>query len=225
MAVEAPGSNRVEESTGRQGRNADDVPQSIRRRYFFDERGGPGTSFYVDAQVRRAAFRDEGRALVTDRADPNAIRDMIRIAQYREWNAIAVKGARAFRREAWLEGRVEGLQVQGYRPSERDLQELERREARRDRHAERRDDRQIRREQKQDHRQEQRVAGRDQLRVVEAVVRARIGDPSRQDALMCAARERVADWLERGARFLPPTELDRTARSDADRSFERQRKR
>lgn len=39
------------------------------------------------------------------------------------------------------------------------------------------------------------------MRVVEAVVRARVSDQERQQAIMNRARQRIADWLERGAHF------------------------
>ena len=44
----------------------------------------------------------------------------------------AVCGQDDFRREVWLEAGTAGLQVRGYKPSERDQQELERRLAGRD---------------------------------------------------------------------------------------------
>jgi hypothetical protein len=177
--------NTIEANNRSRSATVGDVPESMRRRYFTDERNGPGLGFYTDATVARAAFRDQGHRLSVDRADPNAIRDMAEIAKHRGWVIVTARGSAEFRREAWLMGRELGLEVRGYRPTERDLQELERRSARR----ERRDDRQVE------------AAAKSQLRVVDAVVRERVQDPDGQRRIMEAARTRIADWLERGATF------------------------
>jgi hypothetical protein len=58
--------------------------------------------------------------------DPNAIRDMAAIAHHRGWSIVKAQGSAEFRREAWLAGRSLGLEVRGYRPTERDLQDLHR---------------------------------------------------------------------------------------------------
>lgn len=193
-----------------------DVPDPVKRRYYTDDRGGEGLGFYVDARVQTAAFRDRGDRLVADRADPNAIRDMLVIAQHRRWASVAVSGSEGFRREAWLEGRSIGLEVQGYRPSERDLQELARRQSVHQQRTQ--DEREVRRERqgdRLDRRGDESEVGRERredarldrrLRVVDAVIRARLSDPRRQSEIMAAARERLADWLERGARSDPPRE-------------------
>lgn len=172
-----------------------DVPEALRRRYFLDGRGGPGLAFYVDATVKAPAFRDRGRQLVAVRTDPNAIRDMMAIARHRQWTIVTVRGAADFRREAWLAGRSAGLEVRGYRPSERDLQELERRARRRDRapdEAARHDwlSRPI-----------AEAGAKSRMAVVSAVVRGRVDDRTAQERILTAARARIADWLERGARF------------------------
>ena len=165
-----------------------DVPEAIRRRYYTEERGGPGLGFYIDARIVAPAFRDRGRELTTPRADPNAIRDMLEIARHRGWRSIEIKGSPEFRREAWLAGRAMGLEMWGYRIGDRDIQDLDRRLERRergqDRHVE--------------------ATARSQLRVVDAVVRQHVKDPDGQRRVMEAARARIADWLERGASFEPP---------------------
>ncbi len=187
-----------------------DVPEAIRRRYYTDDRNGPGQGFYVDATVTRPAFRDRGRQLVADRADPNAIRDMTEIARHRGWLIVTARGTTEFRREAWLAGRQAGLEVRGYQPTERDLQELERRRERRERSEIRRELQQERREDRRDRVEVTREAVRSRredlrgaapMQVVEAVVRARVQGDDNQRRIMDRARERIADWLERGSTF------------------------
>jgi hypothetical protein len=187
-----------------------DVPESLRRRYFTEERPGDGLGFYADARINTPAFRDRGRELVAARPDPNAIRDMALIAQHRGWRSVVVRGSEDFRRDAWLTGRAMGLDVRGYRATDRDLQELERRQASAQRADDRREIRHERREERRHHAEDGREAGRERrddaaadrrLRIVEAVVRDRIADPQRQSQIMAAARTRIADWLDRGAQF------------------------
>jgi hypothetical protein len=47
------------------------------------------------------------------------------------------------------------------------------------------------------------AAAQSRLRLVEAVVRARVPDRADQDRILAAARERIATWLEKGAQFRP----------------------
>jgi hypothetical protein len=202
-----------------------DVPEAIRRRYYTDDRSGPGQGFYVDATVTRPAFRDRGHQLIADRADPNAIRDMTEIARHRGWLIVTARGSAEFRREAWLTGRQAGLEVRGYQPTERDLQELERRHERRKRGDVRRELQQERRDERLDRAEDTRDdlrgrrddrRGAAQMRVVEAVLRARVQGDDNQRRIMDRARERIADWLERGATFEAKT-------PDRRRAPERQR--
>lgn len=171
---------------------AGDVPDRIRRRYLTDDRNGPGLAFYVDASIATPAFRDQGRRLSTDRNDPNVVRDLVAIAQHRGWTTISVRGQTGFRREAWIAARTAGLEVQGYRPTERDLQDLARRAARSPEPGSRRNERQQRHHD---------GGAQARLKVVEAVVRSRIVEPADQDRVLAAARQRLAAWLERGAGF------------------------
>lgn len=110
-----------------------DVPDPIKRRYYSEEPSfAPELRFYTDATGKNPAFRDTGDRLVARETSAEVIRDIIAIAQHRGWGAIEVRGQDDFRREVWLEAGTAGLQVRGYKPSERDQQELERRMAGRD---------------------------------------------------------------------------------------------
>lgn len=160
-----------------------DVPEQVRRRYLTESRNGPGLGFYADARSQAAVFRDQGRRLTTDRNDPHVVRDLVAIAQHRGWSTISVRGHSEFRREAWLIARAAGLEVRGYRPTERDQQHAERSGA----HASAKDS------------PSPDVQAR--LRVVESVVRSRVVEPSEQARILSAARSRLGHWLERGATF------------------------
>jgi len=188
------------------------VPDPMRRRYYLDEKGGPGLGFYVDARVQTPAFRDLGARLVTGRADPNAIRDMAHVALHRGWTTVVVHGEPEFRREAWLAATALGIEARGYQPTERDRQDLERRIAR----AARREERGPSAARGQSDRGEIVT-----LKIVEAVVRGRVADQPAQDRILRAARDRIAVWLERGAR-LKPIDL---ASSSTSREHARERQR
>lgn len=174
----------------RRGGTAGDVPDQMRRRYLTEPRGGPGLGFYTDARTSAAAFRDHGVRLTTDRNDPHVVRDLVAIAEHRGWTTISVRGHSEFRREVWMRAQAAGLEVKGYRPTERDRQ-----------HASRQGDRPPPTDRAQD--------GQSRLRVVEAVVRARVVEPAEQSRILAAARARLADWLERGATLRSPPGRDR----------------
>lgn len=208
--------NSVGPSGGRRRGAAGDVPERLRRRYYVDGRGGEGLGFYVDAKIDRPAFRDHGGRLTAARTDPNVVRDLTAIAQHRGWTVIVARGEASFRREAWVEGQALGLEVRGYRPTERDLQDVERRLASRSHTP---DDR------SRDPGEPKRAPSdrsvqnaRASLKVVEAVVRARIAEPAKQEAMLKGARGRIANWLERGAEF-------NRVRPARETSVERQRSR
>lgn len=130
-AVDAePERPRAKESTERAfstGRG--DVPEALKRRYFSED-GRLATAFFAGPGAKVAAFHDHGGKLTTHDVDPATIRDMVAIAAHRGWSTIQVRGDDDFRREVWMEARLAGLEVRGYRARERDQQELEaRREA------------------------------------------------------------------------------------------------
>jgi hypothetical protein len=176
-----------------------DVPERLRRRYLTDEHNGPGLGFYVDASIPSPAFRDQGDRLSTDRNDPNVIRDLVAIAQHRGWTIISVRGQTAFRRETWLTARSAGLEVLGYRPTERDMQDLARR-------TERTRNATADRNPKPRASPDPATPGASaRLKIVEAVVRDRIVEPAVQARILITARSRIADWLERGARRAAPS--------------------
>ncbi|MBG7614664.1 hypothetical protein IWC96_05130 [Brevundimonas sp. BAL450] len=98
-----------------------DVPQTLLDRYLIerDLRGRP-ERFYRDHRTADPAFRDTGRRLSADRAYPDTVADMLKVARHRGWSRLKVEGEAAFRREVWVQARAMGLEVQGYRPRDRD---------------------------------------------------------------------------------------------------------
>lgn len=176
--------NIIDPNPANASRRPGDVPDGLRRRYLTEDHDGPGIRFYRDARDPNSAFRDLGGRLSTDRNDPHVVRDLVAIARHRGWTTIAVRGQTEFRREVYLLARAAGLEVQGYRPTDRDRQQAERRSSDRRRPS-----------------SDLPASAQARLRVVEAVVRDRIVEPAEQNRILAAARSRLASWLERGARF------------------------
>ena len=86
------------------------LPQSIRDRFVQDKQ-----RFYFPDGA--PAFRDHGKRLTTGSENTEVIRGLVEIARTRGWEEITVAGTERFRREAWRQGRLAGLDVRGYKPS------------------------------------------------------------------------------------------------------------
>jgi hypothetical protein len=82
------------------------------------------TRLYADERGEYLAFKVTEDRLVTRLAAVEVIRDMVSVAQHRQWDALHVRGSAEFRREAWLEASARGMEVQGYQPTELDRQAL-----------------------------------------------------------------------------------------------------
>jgi hypothetical protein len=106
---------------------AGDMPDSVRKRYYADKAKWSGEpAFFTTAQAKDPAFRDQGRRLVTATESQEVVKDLVAIAQHRNWDRIHVTGSEEFRRSVWIEASQKGLEVRGYKPNDRDLQELDR---------------------------------------------------------------------------------------------------
>jgi hypothetical protein len=108
----------------------DALPDRIRRKYYVvaNEPGKDGPDgearLYADERGEYLAFKVTDDRLVTRLAAAEVIRDMVSVAQHRQWESLQVRGSVEFRREAWLEAGARGLEVQGYPPTELDRQTL-----------------------------------------------------------------------------------------------------
>lgn len=90
--------------------DAESVPASVADRFTRD-----GTHYYFpDGHL---AFRDAGRKLVTESENTEVIRSLLEIARARDWQEVKLSGTESFRRAAWQQGRLMGLEVQGYTPT------------------------------------------------------------------------------------------------------------
>lgn len=100
-----------------------DVPTSILDRYLIErDRQGRPERYFRDHRAALPTFQDHGRSLSTRQVYPDAISDMLKVARHRGWDRIRITGDEGFRREVWVQARALGMDVKGYRPTERDRQ-------------------------------------------------------------------------------------------------------
>jgi hypothetical protein len=103
-----------------------DLPVSYHDRFLVTKAKGQ-QDLYRSYDDARPAIIDKGDQLSTRNADCGTAMDMIELASHRGWQSLKAKGPEEFRREMWIEGTAQGLKVQGYRPTEKDQEEANRR--------------------------------------------------------------------------------------------------
>lgn len=81
--------------------------------------------YHFRGQGAEVAFEAHEKRLVTHHETPFVVSSMIDLAEARGWSSLKLSGTKAFRREAWLQASVRGLEVQGYRPDKLDRLKLE----------------------------------------------------------------------------------------------------
>lgn len=93
----------------------DVVPAEIDRDYI-----RVGDKFHFAKRPDLEAFRDKGDKLETKSSSEKVAADLVRIAVSRDWEDIKVSGTPEFRRNVWVAGKMQGLEVKGYEPTEAD---------------------------------------------------------------------------------------------------------
>lgn len=208
-----------------------DIPDALRKRYFFTTSKWSGEpAYFTTAQAKEPAFRDQGRRLITSSESDEVVRDLVAIARHRGWSHVHVTGSETFRRAAWLEASRQGLEVRGYRPSERDLQELDRvrRDASRNSIApavtapasrepgrnRRQPDEASRQTPSEQSGEKNARAAQSQLRVIETVVRSALFDnPDAVARVMKVANDKVQTHLQAGRQFQAAKVRDTSVRA------------
>lgn len=105
-------------------------PASISKAFYIEDRGGE-RHYYDDYQRKGLAMRATDTSISSKREDLNTVKAMLDVASSRGWATVEVKGSAEFKREAWIEAQARGVDVRGYRASELDQQEADRRRAER----------------------------------------------------------------------------------------------
>jgi len=78
---------------------------------------------------RSLAFVDRGTRLTAETENIEVIRNLVRIAQARGWEALRVTGTESFRGKVWREAALHAIAVRGYDPSEIERAQLARERA------------------------------------------------------------------------------------------------
>ena len=72
-------------------------------------------------------MRADTRKISTKRDDRQTVSAMLDLAQSRGWDAVKLRGTEDFRREAWVQAQVRGIETTGYKPKDTDVQEARQR--------------------------------------------------------------------------------------------------
>lgn len=104
------------------------LPSSVKGAYIVQEHKSlldqKTYSFYDKADTKLPAFESNKNTLETTKEDQRTISAMISVAKSQNWNSVKITGTEEFRREAWLQASLAGIEVKGYKPKENDLIEL-----------------------------------------------------------------------------------------------------
>ena len=104
------------------------LPSSVKGAYIVQEHKNlldqKTYSFYDKADTKLPAFESNKNTLETTKEDQRTISAMISVAKSQNWNSVKITGTEEFRREAWLQASLAGIEVKGYKPKENDLIEL-----------------------------------------------------------------------------------------------------
>lgn len=99
------------------------IPENIKNKYFKDDKNGE--FFKKDGDQSTSAFKDEGNGKISTKSSSNEVaKDIVAIAEARGWSKMKLSGTASFRRSAWLEASLKGIEAIGYKPSSKDLAEL-----------------------------------------------------------------------------------------------------
>lgn len=110
---EAKGSKPILSKTGY------DLPEGVLKAYQIHE------GKFKEHGSDTIRFEDHGKKLSTKIEDPQVIRHMIEVTIAKNWGTLELKGTDTFRQMAWLEASANGRETTGYKPNERDLEQLE----------------------------------------------------------------------------------------------------
>lgn len=79
---------------------------------------------FRDRDTQSLRFEDHGKKLSTPVEDRKVIADMVEVAKAKNWGTLELKGTDTFKQIAWIEASARGMETKGYKPNERDMEEL-----------------------------------------------------------------------------------------------------
>lgn len=84
--------------------------------------------YYADYQQKSEVMRSQDTRITTKLDDRQTVAAVLDLAQAKGWDRIKLQGTDSFRREAWVQAQVRGIEASGYKPKETDMQEAARRQ-------------------------------------------------------------------------------------------------
>ncbi len=103
-------------------------PEAISRAYYVEDRGRE-RRYFDDYQKKNLSIKADDSTISTKKEDLVTIRAMLTMAEARGWSEVKVSGTADFKRETWIEAQARGIAAQGYKASDIDRQEADRRRA------------------------------------------------------------------------------------------------
>jgi hypothetical protein len=88
-----------------------------------------GSNFYLRDDKKMLAFVDDGGFIRTTHENSEIIKRMLDLAEAKGWSSVHLAGSDEFRRKAWIEAQLKGLQTTGYEPDAWDQEQLQKRTA------------------------------------------------------------------------------------------------
>ena len=105
-------------------------PEAISRAYYVEDKGRE-RRYFDDYQRKNLSIRADDSSISTKKEDLVTIRAMLTMVEARGWSEVKVSGTADFKRETWIEAQARGIAAQGYKASDIDRQEADRRRAER----------------------------------------------------------------------------------------------
>ncbi len=85
--------------------------------------------YYADYQQKSEVMRDQQSRITTKLDDRQTVSAVLDLAESKGWQRVNLRGSESFRREAWVQAQVRGIETSGYKPRETDMQEAARRQS------------------------------------------------------------------------------------------------
>lgn len=100
------------------------IDSSLDRKFTIVNKGND-TVYSYSNDPSKIAIKESRSKISTKESTPAIVNNVLQIAEDKGWSSIKVKGTKEFKKSAWLEGNLKGLEVKGYTPTEQDIRKLE----------------------------------------------------------------------------------------------------
>ena len=162
-----------------------ELPDTIKNQYLVNEKED---KFFDKGQRQKLAFEVVAdKSIKTPLNDSKTVSSMLLVAESKGWKSITLNGEKDFKREAWLQSTMRGIEVRGYSPSKEDKELLSARVQAQQKNA----ISQAPDKDKSDAMAKVKVAA-------EAAIKEKVRNPAAQEKVRAAINQRAADAIEHG---------------------------